>query len=292
MEALRLVFAEDNYLVREGTAALLSRSPELDVVALAQDLDDLLGAVERHRPDVVLTDIRMPPTWTDEGIDAARRIRREDPGVGVVVLSQYAEDAYAVDLLKEGAAGLGYLLKERVSQLEQVVAALRAVAAGDSVIDAKVVEALVARRPVDSGPLAELAPRELAVLREMATGKSNQAIARTLFLSERAVEKNINAVFTKLGLGQEPDINRRVRAVLTFLDRPAAGPASRARGWCPPSRHPRLPMWAARARRTGMPGPPAWSCRRSWSRTWRSSMRRRSLPDEPSWVPRPVPASV
>jgi len=218
MAALRLVFAEDNYLVREGTAALLSRSPELDVVALAQDLDDLLGAVERHRPDVVLTDIRMPPTWTDEGIEAARRIRREDPGVGVVVLSQYAEDAYAVDLLKEGAAGLGYLLKERVSQLEQVVAALRAVAAGDSVIDAKVVEALVARRPVDSGPLAELAPRELDVLREMATGKSNQAIARTLFLSERAVEKNINAVFTKLGLGQEPDINRRVRAVLTFLD--------------------------------------------------------------------------
>jgi DNA-binding NarL/FixJ family response regulator len=218
MAALRLVFAEDNYLVREGTAALLSRSPELEVVALAQDLDDLLGAVERHRPDVVLTDIRMPPTWTDEGIEAARRIRREDPGVGVVVLSQYAEDAYAVDLLKEGAAGLGYLLKERVSQLEQVVAALRAVAAGDSVIDAKVVEALVARRPADSGPLAELAPRELDVLREMATGKSNQAIARTLFLSERAVEKNINAVFTKLGLGQEPDINRRVRAVLTFLD--------------------------------------------------------------------------
>jgi DNA-binding NarL/FixJ family response regulator len=218
MAALRLVFAEDNYLVREGTAALLSRSPELEVVALAQDLDDLLGAVERHRPDVVLTDIRMPPTWTDEGIGAARRSRREDPGVGVVVLSQYAEDAYAVDLLKEGAAGLGYLLKERVSQLEQVVAALRAVAAGDSVIDAKVVEALVARRPADSGPLAELAPRELDVLREMATGKSNQAIARTLFLSERAVEKNINAVFTKLGLGQEPDINRRVRAVLTFLD--------------------------------------------------------------------------
>jgi DNA-binding NarL/FixJ family response regulator len=216
--ALRLVFAEDNYLVREGTAALLSRSRELDVVALAEDLEQLLVAVERHRPDVVLTDIRMPPTWTTEGIEAARRIRREDPRVGVVVLSQYAEDAYAVDLLKEGAGGLGYLLKERVSQLDQLVAALRSVAAGDSVIDAKVVEALVARRPVDGGPLAELAPRELDVLREMATGKSNQGIAQTLFLSERAVEKNINAVFTKLALGHEPDINRRVRAVLTFLD--------------------------------------------------------------------------
>jgi DNA-binding NarL/FixJ family response regulator len=221
--ALRLVFADDNYLVREGTAALLARSPELVVVALAQDLEELLDAVERHRPDVVLTDIRMPPTWTAEGIEAARRIRRENPGVGVVVLSQYAEDAYAVDLLKEGAGGLGYLLKERISQLEQLVTALRAVAQGDSVIDAKVVEALVARRPADTGPLAELAPRELDVLREMATGKSNQAIARTLFLSERAVEKNINAVFTKLSLGHEPDVNRRVRAVLTFLDATGQG---------------------------------------------------------------------
>jgi DNA-binding NarL/FixJ family response regulator len=221
--ALRLVFADDNYLVREGTAALLARSPELDVVALAQDFEELLDAVEQHRPDVVLTDIRMPPTWTVEGIEAARRIRRENPRVGVVVLSQYAEDAYAVDLLKEGAGGLGYLLKERVSQVEQLVAALRTVAAGDSVIDTKVVEALVARRPTDSGPLAELAPRELDVLREMATGKSNQGIAQTLFLSERAVEKNINAVFTKLALGHEPDINRRVRAVLTFLDATASG---------------------------------------------------------------------
>jgi DNA-binding NarL/FixJ family response regulator len=221
--ALRLVFAEDNYLVREGTAALLARSPELDVVALAQDFEELMDAVEQHRPDVVLTDIRMPPTWTVEGVEAARRIRRENPRVGVVVLSQYAEDAYAVDLLKEGAGGLGYLLKERVSQLEQLVTALRTVAAGDSVIDAKVVEALVARRPADSGPLAELAPRELDVLREMATGKSNQGIAQTLFLSDRAVEKNINAVFTKLALGHEPDINRRVRAVLTFLDATAPG---------------------------------------------------------------------
>jgi len=215
---LRLVFAEDNYLVREGTAALLARSPELEVAALAADLDELLAAVGQHRPDVVLTDIRMPPTWTTEGVDAARRIRHERPRIGVVVLSQYAEDAYAVDLLKEGTGGLGYLLKERVSDLEQVVAALRTVAAGGSVIDPKVVEALVARRPADTGPLAELAPRELEVLREMAAGKSNQAIARSLYLSERAVEKNINAVFTKLSLGSEPDLNRRVQAVLTFLD--------------------------------------------------------------------------
>ena len=216
--ALRLVFAEDNYLVREGTAALLSRSPELEVVALARDLEELLLEVEQHRPDVVLTDIRMPPTWTTEGIDAAREIRRRDARIGVVVLSQYAEDAYAVDLLKEGAGGLGYLLKERISQLEQVVTALRVVAEGGSVIDPKVVEALVARRPADQDPLSQLAPRELDVLREMAGGKSNQAIARTLFLSERAVEKNINAVFTKLALGDARDLNRRVLAVLTFLD--------------------------------------------------------------------------
>ena len=215
---LRLVFAEDDYLVREGTAALLARSPELEVAALAADLDELLrrgraappGRRAHRHPDA--------PTWTTEGLDAARRIRSDHPGVGVVVLSQYAEDAYAVDLLKEGTGGLGYLLKERVSQLGQVVEALQTVAAGGSVIDPKVVEALVARRPVDSGPLAELAPRELEVLREMAAGKSNQAIARTLYLSERAVEKNINAVFTKLSLGAEPDVNRRVQAVLTFLD--------------------------------------------------------------------------
>src|SRR3954452_7217313 len=219
---LRLVFAEDNFLVREGTAALLARSPELEVAALAADRDELLAAVREQRPDVVLTDIRMPPTWTTEGVDAARLIRTEDPRVGIVVLSQYAEDAYAVDLLKEGTGGLGYLLKERVSQLGEVVNALRAVAAGGSVIDPKVVEALVARRPADSGPLSELAPRELEVLREMAAGKSNQAIARALFLSERAVEKNINAVFTKLSLGSEPDVNRRVRAVLTFLDATSA----------------------------------------------------------------------
>jgi DNA-binding NarL/FixJ family response regulator len=220
--ALRLVFAEDNYLVREGTAALLAQSPELEVVALAQDLDELLLAVGQHAPDVVLTDIRMPPTWTTEGIDAAREIRRRDARIGVVVLSQYAEDAYAVDLLKEGAGGLGYLLKERISQLEQVVTALHVVAEGGSVIDPKVVEALVARRPADQDPLAQLAPRELDVLREMASGKSNQAIARTLFLSERAVEKNINAVFTKLALGDARDLNRRVLAVLTFLDATAS----------------------------------------------------------------------
>jgi DNA-binding NarL/FixJ family response regulator len=220
--ALRLVFAEDNYLVREGTAALLSRSPQLEVVALARDLEELLLEVEQHRPDVVLTDIRMPPTWTTEGIDAAREIRRRDARIGVVVLSQYAEDAYAVDLLKEGAGGLGYLLKERISQLEQVVTALQVVAEGGSVIDPKVVEALVARRPADQDPLSQLAPRELDVLREMAGGKSNQAIARTLFLSERAVEKNINAVFTKLALGDPRDLNRRVLAVLTFLDATAA----------------------------------------------------------------------
>src|SRR5918911_4852046 len=142
---LRLVFAEDNYLVREGTAALLARSPELEVAALASDLDELLLAVRQHRPDVVLTDIRMPPTWTTEGVDAARSIRSENARIGIVVLSQYAEDAYAVDLLKEGTGGLGYLLKERVSQLGQVVEALQTVAAGGSAVDPQGGEALVAR---------------------------------------------------------------------------------------------------------------------------------------------------
>jgi len=215
---LRLVFAEDNYLVREGTAALLARAPELEVAALASDLGELLAAVGQHHPDVVLTDIRMPPTWTTEGVDAARRIRQEHPGTGVVVLSQYAEDAYAVDLLKEGTGGLGYLLKERVSDLEQVVAALRTVAAGGSVIDPKVVEALVdARSRRADSPLQFLTPRESEVLAEMAQGRNNASVAAALGLSERAVEKHINSVFSKLGLSEEPDVHRRVKAVLLYL---------------------------------------------------------------------------
>jgi len=216
---LRVVFAEDNFLVREGTAALLTEATDLELVALVGDSDGLLAAVEQQRPDAVLTDIRMPPTWTDEGIEAARRIRREHPDVGVVVLSQYVEDRYAAELLADGAGGIGYLLKERIADLDQLVSALTAVAAGGSVLDPKVVEALVAQRSRTAhSPVASLSPREREVLEAMATGLSNTAIGRQLYLSERAVEKNINQIFGKFGLSQELDVNRRVRAVITYLE--------------------------------------------------------------------------
>ncbi len=215
---VRVVFAEDNYLVREGTAALLASSDEVDLVATASDLDGLLSAVEAERPDAVLTDIRMPPTNTTEGIDAARKIREEHPDVGVVVLSQYAEEEYAYELLKDGAAGLGYLLKERVADLEEVVRALNEVAKGGSVLDPRVVEALVARKDkLAHSPLAQLTDREREVLGHMAQGQNNAAIARALFLTERAVEKHINSLFHKLDLSEEPDVHRRVMAVLAFL---------------------------------------------------------------------------
>jgi DNA-binding NarL/FixJ family response regulator len=216
--ALRIVFAEDDYLVREGTAALLAEVGDVEVASTVGDLDGLLAAVDEHRPDAVLTDIRMPPTKTTEGIDAARQIRADHPDTGVVVLSQFAEDEYAYELLKDGAEGLGYLLKERVADIEEVVRALRDVAAGGSVLDPKVVEGLVARREREArSPLAHLTEREREVLSLMAEGKNNAAVARSLFLTERAVEKHINALFHKLGLSEEPNVHRRVMAVLTFL---------------------------------------------------------------------------
>jgi DNA-binding NarL/FixJ family response regulator len=215
---VRVVFAEDNYLVREGTAALLSSSEDVDLVATASDLDGLLAAVRTQRPDAVLTDIRMPPTNTTEGIDAARKIREQHPDVGVVVLSQYAEEEYAYELLKDGAAGLGYLLKERVGNVAEVVRALNEVAKGGSVLDPRVVESLVARKDrAAHSPLAQLTDREREVLEHMARGENNAAIARSLFLTERAVEKHINSLFHKLGLSEEPDVHRRVMAVLAFL---------------------------------------------------------------------------
>lgn len=214
----RVVFAEDNYLVREGTAALLGQRDEIDLVASVDDYGALLDAVEELQPDVVLTDIRMPPTHTMEGIQAARKIREEHPGIGVVVLSQYAEEDYAFELLKDGAAGLGYLLKERVSNVDELVRALGEVARGGSVLDPKVVEGLVARKDrARNSPLAHLTDREREVLGHMAEGKNNAAIARSLWLTERAVEKHINALFHKLGLSEETDVHRRVMAVLAFL---------------------------------------------------------------------------
>jgi DNA-binding NarL/FixJ family response regulator len=215
---LRVVFAEDNYLVREGTAALLAEMEDVEIVATAADQPELLAAVEEHKPDAVLTDIRMPPTNTTEGIDAARRIRAEHPGTGVVVLSQFAEEEYAYELLKDGAEGLGYLLKERVADVEDIVRALHDVAAGGSVLDPKVVEGLVARRDREAtSPLAQLTQREREVLSLMAEGKNNAAIAASLFLTERAIEKHINSLFHKFGLSEEPDVHRRVMAVLAFL---------------------------------------------------------------------------
>jgi DNA-binding NarL/FixJ family response regulator len=215
---LRVVFAEDNYLVRAGTAALLEEVEDIDLVATVTDLESLMAAVEDMKPDIVLTDIRMPPTHTTEGIDAARRIRMEHPEIGVVVLSQYAEDEYAYELLKDGAAGLGYLLKERVADLDELVRALREVSRGGSVLDPKVVEGLVSRKErLAHSPLAQLTEREREVLDQMAQGKNNAAIARALFLTERAVEKHINSLFHKLGLTEETDVHRRVMAVLAFL---------------------------------------------------------------------------
>lgn len=214
---LRVVFADDNYLAREGVSALLAEGEGIEVVDTASDLDSLMMSVAAHLPDVVLTDIRMPPTQTNEGVLAAKRIRALHPGVGVVVLSQYVEEDYAFSLLAEGAAGIGYLLKERVGDLEELARALHEVARGGSVLDPLVVEALLARRGTE-GPLLGLTVRERDVLHEMATGRNNATIAKTLFLSERAVEKHIGSVFQKLGLVDEREVSRRVMAVLAYLE--------------------------------------------------------------------------
>ncbi len=214
---IRVVLAEDNVLLREGVSRLLDAQEDLDLVGLAGDLPGLLDLIEREKPDVVITDIRMPPTGTDEGIQAAAALRSLHPEAGVVVLSQYAEPAYALALLADGSEGRAYLLKERVSEVDELLTAVREVAAGGSVIDSKVVESLVAGRRGPTSDLARLTPRESEVLGEMAQGKSNAAIAASLVLSERAVEKHTNSIFSKLGLSEERDVNRRVKAVLLYL---------------------------------------------------------------------------
>src|SRR5918911_2916455 len=215
---LRVVIAEDNYLVREGTRRLLEDSGQVAVVAAVGTATELLDAVHRLRPQAVLTDIRMPPGHHTEGIQAAHAIRSKHPEVGVVVLSQHAEEAYAFQLFQQGTAGLAYLLKERVGELDELLRALHEVVAGRSVIDSQIIELLVAHRArVADSPVSRLSPRELEVLREMAQGKSNAAIAEALVLSESAVEKHINAIFSKLGLSEEPQLHRRVAAVLTYL---------------------------------------------------------------------------
>jgi DNA-binding NarL/FixJ family response regulator len=215
---IRIVVAEDHFLVREGVRRLLESQSGLEVVAACGDLDELLEAVESEQPDVVVTDIRMPPENTDEGIQAAERIRDSHPDVGVVVLSQYLEPSYALALLEGGTARRAYLLKERVQDLDQLTAAIHAVADGGSAIDPKVVESLVAEKSrVEASPLNQLTPRERDVLREMAEGKNNAAIAQSLFLTERSVEKVIHSIFLKLGLAWETAVHKRVKAVILYL---------------------------------------------------------------------------
>jgi DNA-binding NarL/FixJ family response regulator len=216
--AIRVVVAEDSLIVREGIVQLLAASPSVNVVAAYGDVDALLAAVERDRPDVVLTDIRMPPSNTDEGIRLAEQLRERRPGTGVVVLSQYAEPPYVLALLERGSDRLGYLLKERIHDRGQLVSAIDAVAQGGSVVDPKIVEVLVkGKARAARSPLAELTPRERDVLAEMAAGKNNKAIAESLVLTKRAVEKHVNSIFTKLALAESEDVSKRVKATLIFL---------------------------------------------------------------------------
>jgi DNA-binding NarL/FixJ family response regulator len=216
--AIRVVVAEDNLLVREGLRQLLASSPTVDVIAAYGELDALLGAVEQDRPDVVLTDIRMPPSNSDEGIRVAEHLRQTCPSTGVIVLSQYAEPQYVLALLERGSDRRGYLLKERIHDRGQLVSAIDAVARGGSVIDPKIVELLVeAKARINQSPLSELTPREREVLAELAEGKSNAAIAESLVLTKRAVEKHVNSIFMKLGLAASETVAKRVKATLMFL---------------------------------------------------------------------------
>jgi DNA-binding NarL/FixJ family response regulator len=216
--AIRLVIADDNLIAREGIHQILAAEHDLEIVASVGDFDELLDAVERERPDVVLTDIRMPPTLSDEGIRFANRVRDTHPEVGVIVLSQYEEPGYALTLLELGSDRRGYLLKERVHDRSQLRSAIDAVVQGGAMIDPKLVDALVSGKArVERSPLAELTPRELEVLAEIAQGKSNAAIAESLVLTKRAVEKHINAIFLKLDLAVADDVSKRVKAALLFL---------------------------------------------------------------------------
>jgi DNA-binding NarL/FixJ family response regulator len=224
---IRIALGEDSLIVREGVHQLLAVDPEIEIVAAVADQYSLRQACADERPDVVLTDIRMPPTHTDEGIRLAAELRDSHPQIGVVILSQFSDPMYALALLEQGSDGRAYLLKERVHNRAELMSAIRAVAAGGSMIDPKVVEALVvARSRAEHSPLNELTARELQVLAEIAQGKSNTAIADSLFLTKRAVEKHINAIFWKLGLAEVADVSKRVKAALMFLSEDAASPVS------------------------------------------------------------------
>jgi DNA-binding NarL/FixJ family response regulator len=218
MDVVRVAIAEDNALLREGMSRLVAANEDFELAGVASDLPQLLALVAERQPDVVVTDIRMPPTGTDEGIQAATWIRERYPRTGVVVLSQYVAPAYAVALLEHGSAGRAYLLKERVGSIDELARAIRTVAEGGSVIDHTVVDELVRARSAEhSSGMSLLTARESQILAEMAQGKSNSAIAAALYVTERAVEKHTNSIFAKLGLSEEKDVNRRVKAVLVYL---------------------------------------------------------------------------
>jgi DNA-binding NarL/FixJ family response regulator len=221
---IRIVVAEDSYLIREFLVTVLDAAPEVELLAVCRNGKELDTAIERWSPDVVLTDIRMPPSGTDEGIRTAARLRVSHPAVGVVVLSQYAEPSYALALLDEGTGGRGYLLKERIRGREELIAAVEKVASGGSVIDPSIVDALIrARSRAAHSKLAELTPRERELLAEIAAGNSNGAIAKSHVLTKRAVEKHVNSIFAKLNLPETPDVSRRVKATLIFLAEESAG---------------------------------------------------------------------
>ena len=217
---LRVVIADDEYLVREGARSVLSSVAGIEVVGVAGDPVELMARIEETDPDAVVLDIKMPPTHRAEGIEAAHAIRAKHPHIGVVILSQYADPEYALELLRDGSNRLAYLLKERLGRPAQLAEALREVANGGSILDPKVVDALMeAQRRRSRSRVHGLTEREHQVLTLMASGRTNAAIAQTLYLSERAVEKHINSIFRKLGLSEELDINHRVAAVLFFLHR-------------------------------------------------------------------------
>jgi DNA-binding NarL/FixJ family response regulator len=216
--AIRVVLADDSRAVRDVLAEILNRSPEIQLVALADDEPTLLAAIEAFRPDVVVTDVRMPPTGTDEGVQIARHCQAHHPGTGVLLLSQYVDPTYVRSLLASGAAGRGYLLKERVLDVDELVAAVVTVAEGGSVVDPEVISHLV-KVGLNRGNagVGRLSARELEVLAEMSRGHNNSAIAASLFISQRAVEKHINSIFAKLDVGVGTEAHPRVRAVLLYL---------------------------------------------------------------------------
>jgi DNA-binding NarL/FixJ family response regulator len=219
-ERIAVMIAEDDYLVREGARAVVTADPRIVVVGSASDAPELLSLLDEEVPDVVLLDIRMPPSFTTEGIELAHHVRRAHPSVGIVVLSQHADPEYALELLKDGSSGVAYLLKERLGDADRLIQAIDEVRAGGSVLDPRIVEALLeAQRRRSASRLAGLTPRELEVLAQMASGRGNAAIARDLSISDRSVEKHTNAIFRKLGLAEELELNRRVAAVLFYLQR-------------------------------------------------------------------------